>query len=131
MLRAHPRPAASSGDVARDCIEACSDCAETCTICADACLHEEMVQQLTHCIRLNLDCADICTTTGRLISRPGHTDAPMLRAQLEACEQACRSCANECEQHARHMNMEHCRVCAEACRQCENACAAMASALVP
>jgi Domain of Unknown Function (DUF326) len=38
-------------------------------------------------------------------------------------------CAEECEHHAREMNMEHCRVCAEACRRCERACSDALSAV--
>jgi hypothetical protein len=49
--------------------------------------------------------------------------------QLQACAQACRSCADECGRHAKHM--EHCRICAEACRRCAEACDAMVAALVP
>jgi hypothetical protein len=37
--------------------------------CADACLGEQDVQMLVCCIRLNLDCADVCATTGRLLAR--------------------------------------------------------------
>jgi hypothetical protein len=44
----------------------------------------------------------------------------MVRAALQACAEACRLCAGECETHAREMNMEHCRVCAEACRRWED-----------
>ena len=51
-----------------ECIEACFECAQTCTACADACLAEDMVAELTQCIRLNLDCADLCETTGRVLS---------------------------------------------------------------
>ena len=41
------------------CIEACFDCAQTCTACADACLSEDMLAELTRCIRVNLDCANV------------------------------------------------------------------------
>jgi hypothetical protein len=37
------------------------------------CLSEDMVAELTKCIRTNLDCADICTTTtGAVLSRRRH-----------------------------------------------------------
>ena len=49
------------------CIAACFECAQTCTACADACLSEDMVAELTKCIRTNLDCADICESTGRAL----------------------------------------------------------------
>ena len=128
ILDAHPQPAASNGDAARACIAACQTCAMVCTTCVDACLHERDVASLRDCIRLDLDCADICETTARLLARASHTDAATLRLQVRACEQACRTCETECAKHARHM--EHCRVCAEACRVCADACRDMATAIV-
>jgi hypothetical protein len=101
-------------------VDVAVECAQACTSCADACLSEEMVADLRTCIRTNLDCADICETTARVLSRHTGYDANITRAQLEACIAACRSCGDECEQHA-GMH-EHCRVCAEACRACEAAC---------
>jgi hypothetical protein len=122
MLDAYPK---DLGNIDRqklaDCIHACFACGETCTACADACLSEDLVAELTKCIRTNLDCADICTTTGTLLSRHTGYDANITRALLEACHVACASCATECEAHA-GMH-EHCRICAEACRRCEQACA--------
>lgn len=110
-----------------DCISACFECAQTCTGCADACLGEDMVADLVKCIRTDLDCADICATTGNLLSRQTGYNAEVTRAQLEACRVACRVCAEECEKHA-GMH-DHCQVCAEACRRCEQACDALLTAL--
>jgi hypothetical protein len=102
------------------CIEACVACAQACTACADACLSEEDLPDLRKCVRTDLDCADICETTGRVLSRHTGYDAANVRAQLVACAAVCRACADECERHAgRHA---HCRVCSEACRRCEAAC---------
>lgn len=108
-------------------IEAVTTCAQACTACADACLSEEMVADLRKCIRSNLDCADSCMTTGRIVSRHTGYDANVTRAHLEACIAACRACGDECEQHA-DMH-EHCRICAEACRDCETACAELLAAI--
>ena len=127
MLETHPEPAGPNGDEALRCIEACAECAETCTVCADACLGEADVQHLVACIRLNLDCAEVCRVTGTLISRPSHRDAPALRAQLQACIEICRACGDECAGHGEMM--EHCRICAEACRECERACREAISSL--
>jgi hypothetical protein len=96
------------------------DCAQACTACADACLSEADVENLRKCIRTNLDCADICDTTARVLSRHTGYDANISRAQLQACVQACVSCAEECGRHA--STHEHCRVCADQCRACEQAC---------
>lgn len=128
MLNSHPEPAGSNGEEALRCIEACAVCAQACTVCADACLGENGVQDMVTCIRLNLDCADVCHVTGTLMTRPSHRDAPALRAQLQACIEICRACAEEC---AKHEHMDHCRVCAETCRECAEACEAMSGALVP
>lgn len=130
MFDAHPDPAGPNGDEALACVLACAECAEACAVCADACLGEDDVAALVACIRLNLDCADVCRVTGTLVGRPSHRDAPALRAQLQACEEICRACADECERHAAN-GMDHCRLCAESCRACAAACETMAASLVP
>jgi hypothetical protein len=121
MLDAYP---ADLGQVDRDalaaCIDACFSCAQVCTACADACLSEEMVADLTKCIGTDLDCADLCDTTGRVLSRHIGYDANLTRAVLQACAAACKACGDECAGHA-DMH-DHCRICAEACRRCEQAC---------
>jgi hypothetical protein len=109
-------------------VTACFDCAQACTTCADACLGEregQRLMDLARCIRLNLHCADMCLTTGRLLSRQ---EMPALaRAVVEACALSCQLCAEECERHAGHM--AHCRHCSDACRRCERACRALLTAL--
>jgi hypothetical protein len=79
-----------------------------------------MVAELRRCIRSDLDCADVCEATGRVLSRHTGYDANLTRAVLETCATACRTCGDECEQHA--AMHEHCRICAEVCRRCEHAC---------
>jgi hypothetical protein len=121
LLETYPR---DLGRVDLKCLEvaiaACFECTQVCTACADACLSEEMVAELTKCIRTNLDCADICDTTGRVLSRHTGYDAHITRKVLEACMQACQSCGDVCSSHA--AMHEHCRICAESCRTCEQAC---------
>ena len=95
------------------CIEAAHDCAATCTACADACLAEDDVAAMRTCIRRDLDCADIASTTAAVLSRQVAMDLGLVRVVLEACAVASKRCAVECELHADHH--EHCRICAEAC----------------
>lgn len=121
MIASHPSVRGSTNEALLRCIEECYSCAQTCTSCADACLAEEKVADLRQCIRLNLDCADICVATGAMGSRRTGTNEPALLAALQACQTACGICAAECEEHA-GMH-EHCRICAESCRRCEQACA--------
>lgn len=128
MLETHPK---DLGGVDRrtlaECIEACLACAQTCTACADACLSEDMVAEMRRCIRLNLDCADVCGATAGVLTRQTGEDASTVRALLEACRTACRACGDECASHA-EMH-EHCAVCAESCRRCEQACADLLASL--
>ena len=95
--------------------------------CADACLSEDVVAELTKCIRTNLDCADVCDTTGRVLSRHTGYDANLTPAVLDACAAACQACGDEREQHA--SMHEHCRGCAEACRRGERACRGLITSL--
>lgn len=125
MLSTHPDAAASAELVA--CIAACHECTASCTLCADSCLAEEEVGHLRRCIRLNLDCADICAVTAAVLSRQTAAEASVVRAQLEACLRVCEACAEECGGHAEHH--EHCRVCAERCRRCADACRALLGSL--
>jgi hypothetical protein len=101
-------------------IDALIACSAACTACADACLSEDMVAELTKCIRTDLDCADVCATTARVLSRHTGYDANISRSLLDACAMTCKACGDECAGHA-DMH-EHCRICADACRNCERAC---------
>jgi hypothetical protein len=108
-------------------IDAISDCAQACTADTDADLGEQDVTEMIRCIRLCLDCTDICTATAGVISRTADYDAHVARPLLQACVAICKSCGDECERHARMH--EHCRVCAEACRRCERACRELLDAM--
>ena len=67
-----------------ECLRACHDCATSCTICADACLAEEKLEMLRRCIRLNLDCADLCSATGRVLARQTEPDGAILQEEGRA-----------------------------------------------
>ena len=108
-------------------IDAMSDCAQACAADTDADLGEQDVAAMVRCIRLCLNCADVCTATARVTSRPADYDTHVTRPLLEACVAICRSCGDECERHA--ATHEHCRICAEACRRCERACQELLGAM--
>jgi hypothetical protein len=120
MLKSMPQPLFAARDMLIDCIRACSMCQQACVACADACLGAKAVEPLKRCIRVNLDCADICAATERVLSRQESPDLGLLRHQVDSLAIACRACAAEC---ARHKDTyDHCRLCMEACRACEQAC---------
>ena len=127
MLETHPRDFDVDPDVLARCIDACFACSQACSACADACLGEDGVADLVTCIRLNQDCADLCSSSVRVANRQTESDANVTRAAIEACVAACRACGDECERHA--SMHEHCRVCAEACRSCEEACRQLLAAM--
>ncbi|MGI5238487.1 four-helix bundle copper-binding protein [Dactylosporangium sp. CA-139066] len=120
MLQTYPQPINLDRERLAGAIDALVSCSEACTACADACLSEKDIAGLAKCIRTNMDCADICAATARVLSRHTGYDANISRALLDACVMACASCADECERHAEAH--EHCRICAESCRECEAAC---------
>ena len=101
-------------------VDALNDCAQACAADVDADLSEQNLAEMVRCIRLCLQCTDLCTATVSVLSRPTEYDPNVTRPLLEACLAICKSCGDECERHA-HMH-EHCRVCAEACRRCERTC---------
>ena len=120
MLETYPRTLSVDAGVLAGTIDALSDCAQACAADVAADLSEHDVAEMVRCIRLCLDCADICTATLGVLSRQAEYEASVTRPLLEACAAICRSCGDECERHARMH--EHCRICGEACRRCEQAC---------
>jgi hypothetical protein len=71
-------------------IDALNDCAQACTAEADDDLSEQNLAELVKCIRLCLDCADICTATLRVVSRQTDYDANLTRP---SCRRAWRPAA--------------------------------------
>jgi hypothetical protein len=126
MLDINPPTVNVDPSVLAAAIDATSDCAQACTADTDADLSEQNLAEMVKCIRLCLDCTDICTATGAVISRLAEYDASATRPLLEACVAICKSCGDECERHAHY---GHCQVCEEACRRCERACRELLDAL--
>ncbi|MGI4750702.1 MAG: four-helix bundle copper-binding protein [Janthinobacterium lividum] len=98
----------------QDLIQKLLNCTLACENCATACLDEEDVKMMVACIKLDRDCADICSLAARLLQR----DSDIALQFLLLCEEICRKCAAECTQHEH----EHCQKCAEACNTCADAC---------
>ena len=80
-----------------------------------ACLDEADPKMMANCIKLDMDCAQICELTAAFISR-GSAHADHIKKE---CAEICKKCAEECGKH----NNEHCKACAEACKKCAEACA--------
>ena len=127
MLDTFSRTVTVDADVLAEAIDAMSDCAQACNADNAADLSEPNLADMVRCIRLCLDCTDICATTAGVTSRLVEYDPGVVRPLLESCLAICRSCGDECERHA--AMHAHCRVCAQACRRCEQACLTLLDAL--
>jgi hypothetical protein len=120
LLDTYPGTVTVDAGVLAGAIDALSDCAQACIADVDADLSEQNVTEMVTCIRLCLDCADVCTATIGVTSRQASYDINVARPLLEACVAICKSCGDECGRHAQMH--QHCRVCEQACRVCEQAC---------
>ena len=127
MLDSYPSALDVDAGLLATTIDALSDCFQACVADADADFREQHGPNLVKCIRLCLDCADICSATVGITSRQTERDSNVTRLLLEACTAACKACADECEQHAPYH--AHCRVCLAACRRCEQACRQLLAAM--
>ncbi|MFD2216162.1 four-helix bundle copper-binding protein [Metabacillus endolithicus] len=103
----------------KECIQACLECMEACNVCYSACLKEENIGMMTNCIRLDRECADICSFAAKAMQ----TNSPFAEQICKLCAEICEACGKECEQHEH----EHCTKCAESCFRCAEACREMAS----
>ena len=126
MLDTYPVTVTVDADLLAATIDAVSDCAQACTADTDADLSEPNLAEMVTCIRLCLNCTDICTATAGVMSRLAEYDPGSTRLLLQACAAVCKSCGDECERHA---HMPHCRICAEACRRCALVCQELLDAL--
>jgi hypothetical protein len=86
-------------------INALAKCAAECSHCFTACLGEQDVKMLARCIKLDVDCAEICKLAISFVSRGSEHSQHILNECAEIC-----------------MHMEHCIQCAEACRLCAEQC---------
>lgn len=109
------------------CITACLKCSLGCTACSDACMAESDISTLVKCMRTDLDCADMCDATVKVLTRQTDYDLGVIRSVVSACLTTIIACAEECELHATHH--KHCEICAEICRQAEGACRDLLGAL--
>jgi uncharacterized membrane protein len=127
MLDTYPHTFDVDAGVLAATIDALTDCAQACTADTDADLSEQNVTDMVKCIRLCLNCADVCTATIAVTSRQAEYDANVAKPLLEACAAICKSCGDECERHAQMH--EHCRICEQACRRCQQACRELLAAI--
>src|SRR5438132_14135634 len=114
LLDTYPRNFNIDANVLSAAIDALNDCAQACTADTTADLSERNLDELVKCIRLCLDCTDICAATVAVVSREAEYDGSVMKRLLQSCVAICESCRDECEHDAQMY--AHWRVCAEPCR---------------
>jgi ferredoxin len=90
LLDGYPGTLNADAGVLAATIDALSDCAQACAADADADLAERDLAEMVKCIRLCLDCVDVCTATAGVISRQTDYDAPVIAARGRFPGFACR-----------------------------------------
>jgi hypothetical protein len=110
-------------------INALNECAYACAIDIDEDLAELGIGnvEMERCVRLCLNCADICTTAAGVLRRRAVLEVDVSIPLLDSCLAICISCGDECQIHA--PMHEHCRLCGESCRRCEEACRTLLTAM--
>jgi hypothetical protein len=103
----------------QSCIEACNVCADACDYCSSSCLQEDDVKMMAACVRLDMDCAEICRMAVAYMAR----DSRYAGDLCGLCADVCEACGAECARHTQ----PYCQACAEACRRCAAECRRMAS----
>lgn len=101
----------------RSCIDACYACAAECDHCATACLYEPDPKTMAECVKLDIDCAEVCRYAAGAMAR----DSQCVAQICGLCAEICDRCGAECEKH----NTDHCQACAVACRRCADECRRM------
>ena len=127
MLSATHRGNSIGADALVGAIDALSDCSQECSADISTDLGDQNLAEMVTCIRLCLDCTDICDATIAILSRMTKPDRQVTGPLLESCIAICDRCGAECERHAKMH--EHCRVCGEACRRREQACKELLAAI--
>jgi hypothetical protein len=103
-----------------ECAKACISAELACSATAAGVLRGSNIDRLRSCFSLCLDTADICGTTGKLLTRNLDSDPEVLRAILEACARASATCGAECLRYGAVHAL--CKTCADTCHDCEREC---------
>jgi len=105
------------------CAEACFECAEECNEAFHHCY--KMVAsgkaEYAKAMHLCVDCGDMCSTSGKLVSRM----SPLMVHTCRACGECCDDCLAECEK----LNDPAMKECIEALKACSKTCKEMTKAM--
>ncbi|MEQ8156012.1 MAG: four-helix bundle copper-binding protein [Clostridiaceae bacterium] len=99
------------------CIDECNRCAQACYECFEACINEPDLNARRGCIKMLIECAQMCQMSSGFMSMNG-----------KYAKEHCTMCATICDECAKECNMfrdDHCQKCAQECRTCADECRRM------
>ncbi|QGU09841.1 four-helix bundle copper-binding protein [Leclercia sp. J807] len=106
-------------DEFKKCIESCYLCAAACDHCAASCLEEGNLDMMRECIKLDMQCANICRLAAQFMTLNSDSSQALCRL----CADVCQKCGDECGKHEH----DHCQECSRACHHCAEQCRKMAA----
>lgn len=105
----------------QECIDACIECMNTCNYSYVSSLKEYDLASLRESIRLDRECADICSFAVQAMTR----QSPFVAEILRLCAEICERCAEERSKHQHNL----CQECIAACRNAALACRLISDAV--
>lgn len=99
------------------CIDECNKCAQACYECFEACINEPDLNSRRSCVKILIECANMCTMSSGIMSMNGQ----FAKEHCKMCATVCDKCAQECAM----FKDEHCQKCANECRTCAYECRKM------
>jgi hypothetical protein len=110
----------STGETASDELIAAIDALEACEKASNACAMAMVTSGgMANEVHQALDCADVCGSTERVLSRGTTPDPRVVAAVVAAAIAACDASAAACGAHAEHHT--HCRLHSTSAKACADA----------
>ncbi|MEV6958679.1 Rho termination factor N-terminal domain-containing protein [Streptomyces sp. NPDC051207] len=119
LLDAYPAETGMPPRLLGEAVDKLYECAGVCLTCADAAAAEQDPEKIVmsiKCVRLDNDCADLCTVAARILARQTGYDAPTTMAVIEATRTVLRASADAGEEFKDTTYFE---LSARACRETE------------
>lgn len=119
LLDAYPAETGMPPRILGEAVDKLYECAGVCLTCADAAAAEQDPEKIVmsiKCVRLDNDCADLCTVAARILARQTGYDAPTTMAVIEATRTVLRASADACEEFK---DTPYFALSAKACRETE------------
>src|SRR4051794_2235216 len=101
LLDAYPAETGMPPRLLGEAVDKLYECAGVCLSCAHAAAAEQDPEKIVmsiKCVRLDNDCADLCTVAARILARQTGYDAPTTMAIIEATRTVLRASADAAEE---------------------------------